>query len=482
MKKLLLLSIAFYCFSFVSVGAETVLFSGDKTTSLFSRMDIISWALGETKDNARYVNFGTDAEPAFSEVTDNPVKTGLNTTDKALHMYSLKGHSWWPDFLIMSLTEPITITEENRYLHVYHYRENLNKGFSLYIGEVTLPEDVDKGTKRWDMDLKKAGTWEDLVVDLKWYIDNAQPITAVSFLVDRNWGGEDEPATHYYWDEIVLNNSNLPRGINLYTEKSIEIDLGNDASYNKYVGTLDLQNSENSSEIIANPFTAQSTKAPLDKIMKFNKSANASWWQGGPRFVMNGTLPVGADGTSAYLHALINIPEMEADKDYYVVQLNAKDFTGKQIDSGDAIKYWSDDKGKWIDCVLDVTSLGYVSEFQVRFDVRKDEADAFINSPAGVFYLDDLLIDDSDAQREVGESVAVNTNSVSKVKVFASNQHVVIEGNVSSIDVYGITGNKIGTYATTGYRTEIPVTKGGVYLVKTTDTNRAVSCSKVLIR
>jgi hypothetical protein len=71
-------------------------------------------------------------------------------------MYSLKGHSWWPDFLIMNLTEGITITEENRYLHVYHYRENLGKGFSLYVTDGTLPEDVDKGTKRWDMDLKKS--------------------------------------------------------------------------------------------------------------------------------------------------------------------------------------------------------------------------------------------------------------------------------------------------------------------------------------
>ena len=131
MKRVLLLSIAIVCLSFISKAQETVLFSGDQTTSLFSRMDIISWGMGDAANN--YVNFGTEAEPAFTEVADNPVKTGLNTSDKALHMYSLQGHSWWPDFLTMTPTDPITITESNRYLHIYHYRENLNKGFTVYL-------------------------------------------------------------------------------------------------------------------------------------------------------------------------------------------------------------------------------------------------------------------------------------------------------------------------------------------------------------
>ena len=92
-------------------NAQDTLFTGDATASKFSRMDIISWAMGETKDNGYYINFGTDADPAFTEVGDNPDKTGLNTSDKALHMATTKGHSWWPDFLVMNLTDPITITE-----------------------------------------------------------------------------------------------------------------------------------------------------------------------------------------------------------------------------------------------------------------------------------------------------------------------------------------------------------------------------------
>ncbi|HNW49710.1 MAG TPA: hypothetical protein PKH79_01425 [Prolixibacteraceae bacterium] len=481
MKKIFTLSIALFALSVASFAAETVLFSGDKTTSMFSRMDIISWGMGDAASN--YVNFGTDAEPAFTEVTDNPNKTGKNTTDKAMHMYSLKGHSWWPDFLTMTLTNPIAITEDNRYLHIYHYRENLNKGFTVYLsGNGDWVEDPEKGTRRFDLDLSKAGTWEDVVIDLKWFIDNSQSLEAVNFLVDRNWGSETESATNYYWDEIVLNNSNLPRGINLYAEKEIEVNLGNSASVNQYVATLDLQNAENSSEMIANTFTDQSTKSPLDSIMKFNKSANASWWQGGPRFVLNGSLPVGTDGTSAFLHLYVNIPSIEEGKDYYVVQLNAKDFSGNQIDSGDAIKYWSDDAGKWVDCVLDVTSLGYVSEFQVRFDVRRDESDNYINSPAGIFYLDDAVINGSEDQREVGEATSVVTKNTSSLKIYASTRNIVVEGNAQSVELFSLTGAKIGKMNATGVRTEIPVNQKGIYLVKAISKDKIVSCSKILVR
>ncbi len=482
MKKLLLLFMVGFCFSFISKAAETKLFTGDTTPSLFSRMDMIAWALGEIKDDARYVNFGTDAEPAFSRTTVNPVKTGLNASDNAIQLSSLKGKSWWPDFLNLDLTEGITITEENRYLHFYHFRENLNKGFSVNINTDVPWSDADKGAKRFDMNLSTAGVWEDVVVDLKWFMDNAEPLSRICVLMDTNWGGEAESPTNYYFDEIVLNNSKLPRGIVLYTETEMNLFLGNPTSYSKWVKGLDTQNSENTSEILANPFSTELGTLNSESIMKFNKSANSSWWQGGPLFRLTGTMPVGVAGASTYLHVMINIPEMDATKDYYVVQLNVKDFSGKELNSGDAIKYWTDDKGKWIDCVMDVTSMGYVSEISVRFDIRKDDADAWINSPAGVFYLDAVAINASEEQRTVVDSPTkiVNINK-DNTKIYSKNRNILVEGNVNTIEVFNLTGSLVSRVPANSTRTEIPVSKGGVYLVRTVSSTKNVFTSKVII-
>lgn len=482
MKKLLLPFVMICCLSMISFAAETKLYTGDVTPSLFSRMDMVSWDMANIVTNATYVNFGTETEPSFARTTVNPLKTGLNTSDNALQLSSLKGKSWWPDFLNLDLTEAITITAENRYLHFYHFRENLNKGFSVNINKDTPWEDVDKGTKRFDMNLSKAGVWEDVVVDLKWFMDNNEPLSRICFLMDTNWSGDAESATNYYFDEVVLNNSSLPRGINILTETEISFFPGNNASYTKYVSALDLQNGENTSELVANPFTTELAVVNSTSILKFNKSANASWWQG-PRFQLNGTLQVAQAGASSYLHVMVNIPEMEEGKDYYVVQLNAKDFMGKQIDSGDAIKYWADDKGKWMDCVFDVSSLGYVSEFTVRFDVRRDDQDALVNSPAGVFYLDAVAINGSDVAREsVTAPTGIKVVNKDNTKVYSKNHSILVEGNVVSIEVYNLLGSLVKQVAANASATEIPVAKTGVYLVKTVSANRNIYTSKVIVK
>lgn len=480
MKNSLLLSIAITCMSFVSVSAQTVLFSGDQTPSQFSRMDIISWGMGDAAAN--YLNFGTEAEPAFTEIAANPDKTGLNKTDKALHMYSLKGHSWWPDFVTMTLNEGIAITEENRYLHVYHYRENLNKGFTLYLtANGDWAEEPEKGTKRFDLQLAKAGVWEDVVIDLKWFMENETPLQSINFLVDANWGNDALPATHYYWDEIELNNSRLPRGFKIAEETELAIDLGHKTSYDNWVSKLDLQHSENTSEIVANPFTDQKEVLASDSVMKFSKSENASWWEGGPRFQLEKSLKVGTNGASAYLHVFVNIPDADAERDFYLFDLNAKDFAGNQVSSGIANKYWTDEKGGWFDMVLDVTSLGYVSEFSVRFDIRRDEEDKYINSPAGVFYLDDIVINGSEEPREKSTLVSAKTVSKIQAKAYGSTQKIVVEGEATSVEIFTLSGSKMGTFAIDTYRTEIPVSKAGFYLVKLNSANGTAS-SKVLVR
>lgn len=482
MKKLILLSLAISCLGVLSAQTETKLFTGDTTPSLFSYTDMDPWSLTQLMNEGDYVNFGTTAAPAFTEIATNPDKTGLDTSDKALHLTSLKGHSWWPDFLEFTLTSPITITASNRYLHFYHYRENLNAGFSVNINVTEPLQDADKGTKRFDMNLTTPGKWEDVVVDLNWFLTNNVPLSSICILMDTNWGAAAEPVTNYYFDEMVLNNSKLPRGINILPDTTMSLFYGNTSSYNKWVKTLDTQNPANTDTIIANPFTTQTAVLNSPKVLEFNKSANAAWWQG-LRTVLPGVFQVGVNGVSNYLHVMVNIPTMDPLQDPYVVQLNAKDFSGNQIDSGDFLKYYSTDAGNWVDMVLDVTSLGYIQEFTVRFDLRRDASANLINSPAGTFYMDAASIDTNPNQRTVVTApTAVNNPLNNPIKVYAAQRNIYVEGpNLSSITVFDVLGKFVAQVHVNQLNSQLPVVHGGIYLVKTTTNSGEVSTSKVLV-
>lgn len=350
MKRILLLLMAIYCFGFIPAHSETKLFTGDTTPSLFSSMDMCSWAAP-----GNYVNFGTTSTPTYTEVTNNPDRTGINATDKALHLSTLQGHSWWGDFLYLTLATPITITDSTRYLHFYHYRQNLNFGFSVNFNYNALLDGSVMGTQRFDLNLANPGEWEDVVIDMKWFLDNNVPLSLITVLMDINWNGVAEPVTNYYFDEFVLNNSNMPRGIKILPDTEMSLYYGNPTSYSKWVKTLDLQNTENKDSIITNPFTTQTAVLNSTKVLQFNKSADAAWWQG-VRTLLPGVFQVN-NGDEYYLHLMVNIPTMDPTQNYYVVQLNAKDFAGNQIDSGDNLKYWSSDAGNWVDMVLDLSLI-----------------------------------------------------------------------------------------------------------------------------
>jgi hypothetical protein len=415
----------------------------------------------------------------FNGVVANAVKDETMNNTNTCYMVKLDAnHDWWANFLNFRMTEPITITEDNRYLHILHYRSKLNDTWMVCLN-VDWPED----TYRSDGQNTKEGVWEDVVIDMKKLMDAGVPLTKFMFGVSMDWNGpKDNPGGDYYFDEIVLNNNPLPRGANILADTEMSLFVGNTASYTKWVSKLDLQNEENTSEIVDNPFTTETAVLNSTKIMKFNKSANAAWWQG-VNVKFPGIYEVGKAGASSYLHVMVNIPELEAGKDYYVVQLNAKDFSGKQIDSGDSQKYWADDKGKWMDCVMDVTSLGYVSEFTVRFDVRRNELDELISSPAGMFYLDAVAIDNSEGPRTVVEAPsAVVQPAANNVKIFASNRNLIIEGEVASIEVYNTLGKLINKQVTIQYRTEMPISQAGIYVVKTISTNGIISNSKLVIK
>jgi hypothetical protein len=416
----------------------------------------------------------------FNGVVPNPVKDDKNNTNNCYMAQLADGYDWWGNFLDFRLSDPITITESNRYLHMLHYREKLGDTWMLCLNSDWPLADSDKGTLRFDGQNAQAGDWEDIVIDLKSLMDSGTPLSKFMFGISMDWSGpKDNPGASFYMDEVVLSDSPLPRGLNILPDTSMSLFYGITDSYNKWVKTIDVQNSENSYQIVTNPYVSDVLNS--SKVLQFNKSANASWWQG-LRTILPGAFVVGTNGESNYLHVMVNIPIMDSSQDYYVIQLNAKDFSGNQIDTGDNIKYWSTDAGTWVDCVLDVTSLGYVQEFTVRFDVRRDASDNYINSPAGTFYMDAVSIDNNPDQR-IAVNSSVKSPKLNDVKAYSKNKTIYVEGNnISSVEIYNSVGDLIYKINSKQCKYVFPISHEGIYVIRSMENNGNSSINKLLVK
>ncbi len=474
MKKLFTLVVLIMGLSAYISAQETVLWSGETTPEPVIYFDQWGWVKTDGAIAGKYVNFGTAEDPIHSAVVDNPFTDGVNATSKALILQSLGNKSWWPDFLGITLDAPISITEDNRYLHIFHYRENLNKGFSININKDTPWEDVDKGTKRFDMNLASPGVWEDVVVDLKWFMDNTEPLDQICFLMDRNWSNDAEDPTDYYLDEVILSSDPLQRGVVILEGTDI-LSCESQTQMDELV--FDTQNATNTYEIIDNPFTDSWLNAE-GKVLKFHKSVDASWWQG-----MDIGFPgihVTEYGVKQYLHVLVR-----TDTTCFI-QLNLKDNLG--VEHTEMFLYPMEEiDGDWFDLVMDVSSYaGAIKGFTVRFDVRIDDDENYINNtPARDFYIDEITFDGVEDPREgTDPSIGIEQSGVNKMKVYSANSTIYFEAeNASRAELFDVLGRNITTIDLDNYsgQNEIAVQNPGIYILRVASGNK-VNTAKVLVR
>ncbi len=474
MKRLFTLFIMIVGLSAYISAQETVLWSGETTPEPVIYFDQWGWVKTDAAIVGKYVNFGTVENPIHATTVDNPFTDGVNSTSKALIMQSLGNKSWWPDFLGVTLDAPISITENNRYLHFFHYRENLNQGFSVNINVETPWEDPDKGTKRFDMNLVSPGVWEDVVVDLKWFMDNAEPLSSICILVDRNWSNGPEEATDYYFDELILSADPLQRGVVILEGTDI---LNCESQDQMDALTFDTQNAANTYEIIDNPFTDSWLNAE-GKILKFHKGKEASWWQG-----MDIGFPgihVTEFGVKQYLHVLVR-----TDTTCFV-QLNLKDNLG--VEHTEMFLYPMDEiDGDWFDLVMDVSSYaGAIKGFTIRFDVRIDENDDYINNtPARDFYADEITFDGVEDPREgTDPSIGIDPSLVNEMKAYSANSTIYFEiESASRADLFDMLGRNITSLelGNSSGLNSIAVENTGIYILRVASGNK-VHTAKVLVK
>ena len=457
-----------------STFAQDVLWTGEKSPEAITYYDMVGWTKTEVNGPVPtgYVNFGTAEAPVFSAIVDNPDKSGINKTDKALILKSIKGKSWWPDFFLFELGAPVSITESNRYLHIFHYRQNLNQGYSVNINKAQTWEDSDKGTKRFDGNLSKAGQWEDIVVDLKWFIDHTEPLTQVCILMDRNWGTAAEDPTDYYFDEVVLSDQALARGVNILPGTDL-LNCQSQAQIDAL--TFDTQNGSNTYSFIDNPFTTSSVNAG-GRVLDFFFFVDASWWQG-----MKVNFPgihMIEYGVKQYLHVLVKA-DIACD-----IQLQV-------IDNGDGdrsemFNYPKDEiGGDWFDLVWDLSSYTAIKSFAVRYDVRKDEGGNWINgTPAGHFFMDEVTLDGNPDQREVITSLKPS-NTKTELKAYTTGRTINFSmPDAARVSVYDMIGKSVASQnlANGAQLNAITVPNSGMYILKVETKGGKVSTAKLIVK
>jgi len=450
----------------------TNLLTGEKTPEAINYYDFVEWAIADANQIPNwYVDFGGGKYTTF---VDNPETSGINKTAKSLYMATTKGVDWWGNFLNFRLGTPIVISEDTRYLHMFHFREILNNGWSVSLNVNEPLADADKGKLRFDGNNSATNKWEDIVIDLKYLIDNSIPLEKMCIIVDKDWDGpRDNPATQYYFDEIVLNNDPLQRGVTILGGTDL-LNCQDQAQTDALA--YDTQNATNTYDIIDNPFP-NSTVNSEGKVLKFHKSAEASWWQG-MKITFPGIHMINY-GEKQFLHVLVRTDTL------CNIQLHVID--NADVEHTEMFVYPKDEiDGDWFDLVWDLSSYTAIKAMTVRFDVRLDATQNWINgTPERDFYMDEVVLDANPDQREMISSIGIEPWNKPEISAYEINRTIYFSlPDASRADLYDLSGRSISTTTLRGgtQLNAISAPGNGIYILKVGTNNGKVSAVRIYVK
>ena len=425
-------------------------------------------------DPAYWYDAGKFVDGGTPQIGSNTDKSGINTSDKCLMVVNVANADWWGNFIGLKLATPITVTESNRYLRFMAYRSIQPKNFRIGING---REDANSV---YQNKLKSDGVWEGVVADLGTKF-MGQEINDIEIIFSNNW---DDPRTGwgvatYMFDNFELGDTPIPPGVTVMDGNGLSVGFEDQAEMDKWVNVIDMINVNNQYAIIDNPFTS-STVDNAGKIFQFDKSDQASWWQGA-RFDFTGIMPVGGDANPEYIHVMVYVPaKVLGDLPSIDIQLCAKDHMGNE--NTQIFTVWDDQVDEWMDLVMPIDKIVYLKELTVRFDVRRNADDTgWINSPANTFYLDAITFDKNPDPRTkiVVGLPKILPNTLANIRTLSK----AIQVNVSQkagIQVYNVLGGLVKSISTEGSTTIDLQT--GIYVVKITSATGQKQITKVLVK
>lgn len=135
-------------------------------------------------------------------VCDNPDRAGINTSKRCVGAVNVADASWWGNFLVLKLAEPIVISDSNRYLNFQCYRSSQPK--EMRIGFNGYEED----SQIWFGRMGATSQWQTLTVDLGEKF-MGKTLSTLHFILSCNWSAPSSGwgASSCYLDNFALSSA-----------------------------------------------------------------------------------------------------------------------------------------------------------------------------------------------------------------------------------------------------------------------------------
>lgn len=371
---------------------------------------------------------------------ENPVKDGLNTTDKCLYIQTnqvidndpLIGRpAWDSNAFYITFDEPVEITDDNRYLHIMHMKESILNNWLVFAenGDGNYVE-VARGTA------PQAMVWFDMVADLKAVLSE---VKSIRVNLDGNWGTIPDryfAPTKFYYDEIVMNDQMFGRDAKVITDNNI-LDFEDEALTTErvrytqqapeYVNSLSWANTEMGG--INNTFTCAYFKG---------NTITPTWWHG---FYFEFNSPVNTTGNK-YMHVMMRKSVAETTN----VQISLMNINGTQSSALVDIPLTTD----WVDYVFEIPqSHAIFNGMYVKFNAQTPTTECFI---------DEIFMDNDSDPRTLPSAVTAIENET--IELMVVDGCISICDTTAPITVY----NTMGQCVYKGLSPTIHLSKG-LYVV-----------------
>ncbi|WP_455587118.1 hypothetical protein [Bacteroides sp.] len=364
--------------------------------------------------------YNNDANGSLAVVA-NPVTDGINTTTQCL-LNNRKLVDWSNSYgkLYSSFLDSREVTDENRYLHIMVYAEE-SVGSMLYIrtGETDdiWAYDGDHGGTEIRFNFT-AGKWADVVVDLKGKVESVYGF----YLLSQDWS-VPQKERNFYYDEIVMNDDPLPRGLNAIAKAGVAADFEESGSIPTFEDTGSGCASINIVDNEDNEGVNQSAKALMIEAVA---QEGAQFWAGANITFENTFMVTDAN---RYLHILMKTDLEQMEYDLFA---DGEQWMGNFVPQKDV----------WYDYVIDLMNTKKNLSGKLLTGFRAIVcADKPVNYGKKL-YLDEIILNDSPMPR-VYTPTGLAKEESTQVSAFAIENGICIKNAFGEVCVYDAVGKNV---------------------------------------